>query len=132
MGCLYPAPKSNSTAETEAGLVMVCHGLVSDRHHDGWTERYVQRAGALARAEGVVSCRTFCNTYCTGEFVGFLGWGDEDACERFRQGSERTLEEQLFVGEGDSELAAYIQYECRLLDVSRPGGIPGGNRAPVV
>ncbi len=102
----------------DSALILVCHGLVADKHWDGWQERFVDRTKHLADVEDVLRCRTFVNYYCPREFVGFLEWRSGSAYDKFRNRSDRTIEELLFVGERDSELAAYIQYECNPFDAT--------------
>ncbi len=101
-----------------AGLILVCHGLVADKRFDGWQARLVERMRYAAQHDEVLRSRTFYNYYSPREFVGFLEWSTEAAYEESREQHERTVEELLFVGEHDSELAAYIQYECRHLEVT--------------
>ena len=109
------------TREEEPRLILVCHGLVADKRCDGWRERFIQRTGHMADVDDILCCRTFYNHYCSREFVGFLEWRDAVAYEKHRERGDRTVEELLFVGENDSELAAYIQYECRPLKVVPAG-----------
>jgi hypothetical protein len=107
------AASINPEGAGEAGLLMICHGVAADRWRDGWQERFVMRAQCLSGVEGILRCRTFYNYYAHNEFVGFLEWQDEAAYEKYREQNDRTLEEHLFVGERGSELAAYVQYECK-------------------
>lgn len=104
--------------EQEPMLILICHGLVADKHYEGWRQRFVERAKHLSSPEGLLCCRTFYNYYCAREFVGFLEWCDDSAYEDCRKNGERTIEERLFVGENESELAAYIQCECRPLKIT--------------
>lgn len=101
----------------EAGLLIVCHGLVADRWTEGWAERLVTRSKHLSEVNGLLRCRTFFNSYAEGEFVAFVEWRSAADYEKYRETHERTLEEHLLVGAKDSELAAYIQFECKALDL---------------
>ena len=103
--------------EDESSFIVISHGIVADDHHERWKERLMKRARQHSNREEIIRCKTFYNDYCTREFVGFLECADEETYASFRKTPDRTIEELLYVGEQHSELAAYIQYECRPLNL---------------
>jgi hypothetical protein len=103
-------------AAGDAGLVVVCHGLVADRAFDGWGERVMARLDALGSPEGLLRLDTYWNYDSKREFVAFMRWRDETAYVAARDAHDHTPEERVFVEPGDrSDLASFCQFECRPL-----------------
>lgn len=102
---------------TRGAFLVVAHGLVADKKMAAWKMVLPQRLRSLENVPGLVSARTFTNYYCDREFVGFFEWRDEDAYTASRMQGDLTVEETAYVGPVavHSDLASYIQYECRPL-----------------
>ncbi|MCC6554487.1 MAG: hypothetical protein IT372_16025 [Polyangiaceae bacterium] len=100
------------------GYVIVAQGCVSDRDAATWRDDLAARARALPPIPGLVRCRSFFNLYCTRELVAFLEWESEEAYLAGRRLGERTIEETLLIGEKPYTLAAYVQFECRVLHLT--------------
>jgi hypothetical protein len=98
-------------------FLVVAHGLVADKRMSAWTATLPERMERLRGLPGLLSARTFSNYYCDREFVGFFEWRDEDAYAAGRLLGDLTVEETAYVGPVavHSDLASYIQYECRPL-----------------
>jgi heme-degrading monooxygenase HmoA len=124
-------------AGEEAGLIVVCHGLVADKRLAGWRARVAERLAALDAPAGLLEVTVHENVYAHAEFVAWVHWRDDEAYAAARAAAQpddearavspsgeveaRTLEEHLFIAAPRSDLAAYDQTECRWLSMVPPG-----------
>lgn len=106
----------------DLGSIIVAHGLIAAKSRDAFLELRQERTEEWR--DRLPLLKTYHNTHAPDEFVAFLGFPDEAALSEIRQVGDLLLEEYLFTGlrapMGMSYLAAYNQFVCHPLSVSKP------------
>ncbi len=104
------------------GFIIVAHGLIAAKSRDAFLELREERINEWR--DRLPLLRTYHNTHAPDEFVAFLGFPAEEELGEIRQVGDLLLEEYLFTGLRDpmemSHLAAYNQFVCGPLSVSKP------------
>jgi hypothetical protein len=108
-----------SPGENPPGMVVICHGLVAIKKLDHWNEMVRDLLKNLRPVRGLRFCRTFYNYYNPAEFVGFMGWNNEESYQKNRMIDDLTIEEHYYTGlkSGSSLLASFNQFYCRPLKI---------------
>ncbi len=98
-------------------MVVVCHGLVAVKKLDQWNKITRGQFKNLHSVVGLGFCRTFYNYYNPTEFVGFMGWNNQEDYQKHRMVDDLTIEEYCYTGlkSGSSLLAGFNQFYCKPL-----------------
>lgn len=108
-----------SSSPMPSKLIVVCHGLVAVKKLEEWNKTLRETLKESHRVEGLKFLRTFYNYYNPAEFVGFMGWNNEDAYQENRMIDDLTIEEQCYTGlkTSSSMLASFNQFYCKPLKI---------------
>ena len=100
-------------------MIVICHGLVAVKKLDQWNKNVREAFKSLHSVGGLGFCRTFYNYYNSAEFVGFMGWNNQEDYQKHRMIDDLTIEEHYYTGlrSGSSMLAGYNQFYCKPLKI---------------
>ena len=100
-------------------MVVISHGLVATKKLDQWNKMVRELLKDLHSVGELGFCRTFYNYYNPAEFVGFMGWKNQESYQKHRMIDDLTIEEHCYTGlkNGSSLLAGFNQFYCRPLKI---------------